>query len=187
MSLRALLRVDVDPPQLVEDRVIVASSDNLSEIEIRFSSASLETPILAIVLYGGEITCTERVTRSHHKFRPSAARPLHAGEHHKYGGRYTNVPRVGYGAVLRTDTAAVVRAVHREGAVRRGRAQADLAHQRHPAAGHRRVRTIRRPARTRSTREVAFEFSQLQQGLSYGIPWSPDAETIDYQPVTESH
>lgn len=89
-SLRALLRMDVDPPQLVEDRVIVASADRLDEISIRFSAAE---QLQATALYGGEITRSERVTRSHHRFALRLPRQLHAGERHEYGARFTGVPR----------------------------------------------------------------------------------------------
>lgn len=92
-SLRALLRMDVDPPQLVEDRVIVASAEHLDEISIRLSAATPENPVLATALYGGEITDSERVTPSHHTFVLRLPRPLHAGEHHEYGARFTGVPR----------------------------------------------------------------------------------------------
>jgi hypothetical protein len=89
-SLRALLRMDVDPPQLVEDRVIVASADHLDEISLRLSAAE---QLQATALYGGEITRSEAVTPSHHKFALRLPRPLHAGEHHEYGARFTGVPR----------------------------------------------------------------------------------------------
>ena len=89
-SLRALLRMDVDPPQLVEDRVIVASTEHLDEISLRVSAGE---PIRATALYGGEITGSERITPSHHRFAMRLPRALHAGEHHEYGARFTGVPR----------------------------------------------------------------------------------------------
>lgn len=75
----ALLRMDADMPRLVEERVIVATTDNLTEIELRFS-ASDSGPPSASSLYGGEITRTERVTPNHTKF---TLRP--AGEDHRSG------------------------------------------------------------------------------------------------------
>lgn len=186
-SLRGLLRMDVDPPQLVEDRVIVASSDNLSEIEIRFSSASPETPLLATVLYGGEITRTERVTRSHYKFVLRLPRPLHAGERHEYGARFVNVPRSVMGPFyVMTPLQPCERFTVR---VRFG---GDVPKRIWCVDGippraideFEPFDDLLEPDRLG---EVALEFAQLQQGLSYGIRWSPDGKTIDYQPVTESH
>lgn len=89
-SLRALLRMDVDPPQLVEDRVIVAAAEPIDEISIRFSAAE---SIQATALYGGEITRSEQITPNHHKFALRLPKPLHAGERHEYGARFTGVPR----------------------------------------------------------------------------------------------
>jgi hypothetical protein len=96
-SLRALLRMDVDPPQLVEDRAIVSSVDNLGEIEVRLSAPAsgppADSPITAAVLYGGEITHAERVTKSHRRFAVRLPEPLAAGARHEYGVRFTAFPR----------------------------------------------------------------------------------------------
>jgi hypothetical protein len=89
-SLRALLRMDVDPPQLVEDRVIVASAEHLDEISIRLSAAE---SVQATALFGGEITRSEQIAPSHHMFALRLPRPLHAGERHEYSTRFTGVPR----------------------------------------------------------------------------------------------
>jgi hypothetical protein len=96
-TLRALLRMDLDPPQLVEDRAIVADSDELSEFEIRLSAPghgqAVDSPIEASVLYGGEITLVERVTPSHRRFVVRLPEPLRAGDTHEYGVRFTAFPR----------------------------------------------------------------------------------------------
>jgi hypothetical protein len=175
-SLRALLRMDTDPPQLVEERVIVAATDNLSEIEVRLSAPvtdlPAESPITAHVLYGGEIVRTERVTPSHHKFTVRLPSPLRVGEKHEYGVRFTAVPRAlmpPYYVMtpLRPCEEFSVR-------VRFGTAVPERIWQ---------VRAI--PPRAiddvepkegllEADRlgEVSLEFSRLRQGLSYGMRWS---------------
>lgn len=170
-SLRALLRMDTDPPQLMEDRVIIASADNLAEIHLRFSAGAPENPPLATVLYGGEITDTERVTPSHHRFVLRLPRSLRAGERHEYGARFT-VPR----AIMRpfyvlTPLQPCDRFTVR---VRFG---GDVP--------KRIWRVNGIPARAidefepaddvlepDSLGEVTLEFARLHQGLSYGMHWS---------------
>ncbi len=171
-SLRALLRMDIDPPRLVEDRVIVASSDNLDEIEIRFSAGAPENPVLATALYGGEITRTEQVTPSHHRFVLRLPKPLHAGERHEYGMRFTGPPR----AVMRPFY--VLTPLHPcKRFTLRVRFGADVP--------KRIWRVNGIPARAidefdpsddvldpGQLGEVALEFTQLRQGLSYGMHWT---------------
>lgn len=90
-SMRALLRMDVDPPHLVEERTIVATSDGLEELELRFSAHGRgdDSPITASVMYGGEITGSDSVVPSHRTFALRLPTPLRAGEQHEYGVRFT--------------------------------------------------------------------------------------------------
>lgn len=90
-SLRALLRMDLDPPQLLEERTIVASSDGLEEVELRFSAHGTgdTSPITASVMYGGEITGSDSVVPSHRMFALRLPTPLRSGEQHEYGVRFT--------------------------------------------------------------------------------------------------
>jgi hypothetical protein len=176
-SLRALLRMDLDPPQLVEDRVIAASADGLTTIELRLSSAPVNgTPrpdmSPATVLYGGEITGTEQVTPSHHKFSLQLPRSLQAGERHEYGVRFAPVPRA-----LMHPFYVLTPLQPCERFTVRVRFGADVP---------RRIwRLDGIPPRTfddfepadgllEADRlgEVALEFSRLHQGLSYGLRWS---------------
>lgn len=96
-SLRAVLRMDVDPPQVEEDRVIIAASGELDEIVLRFSAQAdgtpSDSPITATMMYGGEITRAERITSSHRKFRMRLPKPLRTGERHEYGVRFAAFPR----------------------------------------------------------------------------------------------
>jgi hypothetical protein len=175
-SLRALLRMDVEPPQLVEDRVIVASADDLSEIELRLSAPATgqaaDSPIAASVLYGGEIIDTERITPSHRKFSVRLPKPLLAGEKHEYGVRFSAFPRAlmppfyvmtplqpceRFTVRVRFGTDVPPRIWRLDGIP--PRAIDDFE----PADG------MLRPDRLG---EVSLEFSRLHQGLSYGMRWS---------------
>lgn len=174
-SLRALLRMDVDPPQLVEERVIVATADGLDEVALRLSAPGdgSTSPVTATVLYGGEITGAERVAPSHHKFTLHLPEPLRAGEQHEYGVRFAACPRAAmppyyvltplqpcakFSLRVRFGTAALPTRLWRVEGIP-PRAIDDYA----PAEG---LLTADRFG------EVALEFSRLHQGLSYGVRWS---------------
>lgn len=176
-SLRALLRMDVDPPELVEERVIVASTDHLAEIETRFSapgnSNGTDSPITAAVLYGGEIVDEERVGRSHRKFVLRLPKPLNAGDRHEFGLRLSAFPRAlmrpyyvltplqpcaEFALRVRFGTASLPRSIWRvDGIPPRALDDFEPTDQ---------LLTADRLG------EIAIEFSRLQQGLSYGIQWS---------------
>lgn len=173
-SLRALLRMDVDPPQLLEERTIVATADGLEEIEARLSAPgrSTDNPITATVLYGGEITDSERVAPSHRKFALRLPAPLRAGWQHEYGVRFTAHPRAvmppyyvltplqpcaKFSVRVRFGTDVPARIWRVDGIP--PRAFDDYA----PEDG---LVTADRFG------EVALEFSRLHQGLSYGVRWS---------------
>jgi hypothetical protein len=174
VSLRALLRMDVDPPQLLEERTITATADGLEEVELRFSAhgKSGDNPITAAVMYGGEITGSEGVVPSHRKFALRLPAPLRAGEQHEYGVRFTAHPRavtppfyvltplqpcakfslrVRFGA-------EVPKLVWRVDGIP-SRAIDDYAPDDALVSADR-------------FGEVALEFSRLHQGLSYGVRWA---------------
>lgn len=175
-SLRALLHMDVDPPQLVEERVIVSSSDNLGEIEIRLSAPAsgpaAESPIDAAILYGGEITGEQRVTPSHRKFAVRLPRPIGTGDKHEYGVRFSafrraQMPPFYVMTPLQPCEQFVVR-------VRFG---ADVPRRiwRLDGIPPRAIDDFEPDdALLTADRlgEVALEFSKLHQGLSYGMRWS---------------
>lgn len=190
-SLRAFLRLDVDPPQLVEERGIVASTDNLSNIEIRLSAPAhyqpTDTPLAATILYGGEITRTEHVTPSHRKFTVRLPTPLRAGEKHEYGVRFTAFPRADMPPFyvmtpLRPCERFTVR-------VRFG-ANIPRRIWRLDGIPPRAIDDFE-PTDTLLTAnrlgEISLEFSQLHQGLSYGVRWSTENEPTGYRAATESH
>ncbi|MGB3438945.1 MAG: hypothetical protein WBA97_09360 [Actinophytocola sp.] len=172
-SLRGLLRMDVDPPQLVEERTIVATADGLEEVELRLSAPGSgdESPITAAVLYGGQITGSERVAPSHRKFALRLPTSLRAGEQHEYGVRFTAHPRAvmpPYYVLTPLQPCAKFSVRVRFGAAPPRiwrvngippRAIDDYAPDDELVSADR-------------FGEVALEFSRLHQGLSYGVRWA---------------
>jgi len=175
-SLRVLLRMDVDPPQVVEDRTIVADTDDLTEIEVRFSApasgSQTDSPITAAIIYGGEITSSERVTPSHTKYAMRLPAPLGVGEQHEYGARFSAYPRA-----LMPPYYVLTPLQPCERFTVRVRFGADV-----PANvwrldgippraidGFEPPNGLLTPDRLG---EVSLEFSRLHQGLSYGMRWS---------------
>jgi hypothetical protein len=175
-TARALLRMDVDPPQLVEERVIVASADKLSEIEIRLSAPASEpssdSPITAAILYGGEITSSELVTPSHRKFAVRLPKTLSAGERHEYGVRFTAFPRkLMPPYYVLTPLQPCERFTVR---VRFGPEVPDRVW-RLNGIPPRAIDDFERPDELLTPDrlgEVSLEFLRLHQGLSYGMRWS---------------
>ena len=173
-SLRALLRMDVDPPQVHEERTIVSTVDGLEEVQLRFSAhgQSDGNPITAAVLYGGEITGSERVVPSHRTFALRLPAPLRAGEQHEYGVRFTAHPRAvmppfyvltplqpcaKFSVRVRFGT-EVPKKIWRVDGIP-SRAIDDYAPDDALVSADR-------------FGEVALEFSRLHQGLSYGVRWA---------------
>jgi len=149
--------------------VIVASSDNLDELHIRLSAAE---PLRATALYGGEITHTERVTPSHHRFVLQLPRPLHAGERHEYGARFTGVPR----SIMRPFYVLTPLQPCERFTVR-VRFGDDVPKRIWRVNGipARAIDEFEPPddvLEADRLGEVALEFARLHQGLSYGMHWS---------------
>jgi hypothetical protein len=175
-SLRVLLRMDVDPPQVEEDRVIVADSDYLAEIELRFSAPTnvppADNPIEAAITYGGEITRSERVTPSHSKFAMRLPTPLRIGEKHEYGARFHANPRAHMPPYyvltpLQPCEQFIVRV--RFGADVPARIWRLDGIPPRAIDGFEPPNGLLTPDRLG---EVSLEFSRLHQGLSYGMRWS---------------
>ncbi len=172
-SLRALLRMDVDPPQVHEERTIVSTVDGLEEVQLRFSAhGQSDDPITAAVQYGGEITGSERVVASHRKFALRLPAPLRAGEQHEYGVLFTGHPR----AVM--PPFYVLTPLHPCAKFSvRVRFGAEVPKQiwRVDGIPSRAIDDYDPDdALVSADRfgEVALEFSRLHQGLSYGVRWA---------------
>src|SRR6266540_3519318 len=97
-SFKASLRIDVDPPQLIEERRIVATVDDLDEIVVSLSApreAEVEPPsrISAKIVHGGEIVEERQMGRGHARFVVRLPRPLTLGQRHEYGVEFSSYPR----------------------------------------------------------------------------------------------
>ncbi len=96
-SLRASLRMDVDPPQLIEDRRIVATADELDELIVSLSAprddGTVSDAIMAEMVYGGEIVEQQQVGPSHARFVIRLPRPLSLGQRHEYGIHFNSYSR----------------------------------------------------------------------------------------------
>lgn len=92
-SLRSLLRLDTQPIEAVEQRVIVAAVDGLDELSSGVSlprhpdDGSTEHGLGVELLYGGAIERREQPYESYFKQVIAFPKPLHAGERHEYALR----------------------------------------------------------------------------------------------------
>ncbi|MFF1609480.1 hypothetical protein ACFVYA_16995 [Amycolatopsis sp. NPDC058278] len=178
-SMKAMLRLDRDPPELAEERRIVAEVDELDELVLPFSvpaePGSDPVPdITADALFGGEIVEARQVSASHAQFIMRLPSPLRLGQRHEYGIRFT--PRrtrlrpyyamtplrrcEQFSVRVRFDRAAPPTRVWRLNGVP-GRVVDDGID-----SGD--ALTVNRVG------EVGLEFHDLHQGLSYGLQWSFD-------------
>jgi hypothetical protein len=174
-SLRALLWMDLDPPKLIEERVIVADADGLEEIDIRLSAPGSDSagPVDATMLYGGEITHAERIAPGHSKFVLRLPAPLRAGVRHEYGVRFVascgraRMPPYYVLTPLQPCAKFAVRVRFGDDAPERiwridgvpPRAIDDFE----PEDGRLTADRLG---------EISLEFSGLHQGLSYGVRWA---------------
>ncbi|WP_410574541.1 hypothetical protein [Amycolatopsis sp. cmx-4-61] len=176
-SMKAMLHLDHDPPELREERRIVAEADELDELVLPFSvpAAPGTDPlpgITADALFGGEIVEVRPVSVSHAQFVLRLPSPLRLGQRHEYGIRFT--PRraelrpyyvmtplrrcEAFSVRVRFDRAAPPARVWRLNGVP-SRVIDD-------GADSGEALTVDRVG------EVGLEFHDLHQGLSYGLQWS---------------
>jgi hypothetical protein len=92
-SLRAVLRMDTEPVRLVEDRRIVATVADLSEIAISLRSPAEDDLVEAELLAGGEITEVRHVGPGHTRFVIRLPEPLEQGQRHDLRIRCTSYQR----------------------------------------------------------------------------------------------
>ncbi|EOD64425.1 hypothetical protein H480_31796 [Amycolatopsis vancoresmycina DSM 44592] len=176
-SMKAMLRLDHDPPSLQEERRIVAETDELDELILPFSvpagpGSGPGPGITADALFGGEVVETRPVSASHAQFVLRLPSPLRLGQRHEYGIRFTPqrtelrpyyvmtpLRRCEEFTVrVRFDRAAPPSRVWRLNGVP-GRVVDDGVD-----SGD--ALTVNRVG------EVGLEFHDLHQGLSYGLQWS---------------
>jgi hypothetical protein len=89
-SFRALVRMDIDPPEAIEERVAVATVDGLTELAAsvsvpRHPDDKSETHQLDVELvYGGRLELREQPYESYFRNVITLPTPLNAGQQHKY-------------------------------------------------------------------------------------------------------
>src|SRR5205823_6651730 len=97
-SFVALLRMDVEPPEAIELRRIVAAVDGLAELVTSISvprhpdDRSQSHGLRAELLYGGRLERREQPYESYFQNVIALARPLPAGAEHRYAMRLTMPP-----------------------------------------------------------------------------------------------
>lgn len=97
-SLRAVLRMDLDPAELIEERRIVATVDDLKEITVslrapRGVTLDDDNLIEAEMIAGGEIVDCHHVDTGHARFTIRLPEALRLGQRHEYGIRFRSYPR----------------------------------------------------------------------------------------------
>ena len=188
-SMKATLRLDVDPPRLIEERRIVATADELDEVVSALSVPRLPgqgmppapggadasrqpPPIQANILHGGEIVEERRPAQGHARFIVRLPRPLALGERHEFGVEYVVCSRDQlrpYYAVTPLRRYDRVRACIRFGSAAQP-AKLWKLNGVHPRVVDEFVPSDE-PLTVDSVGEVRIEFFNLRQGLSYGAQW----------------
>jgi Helix-turn-helix domain len=97
-SFRALLRLDAEPVEAIEQRLVVAAKDGLSELATSISvprhpdDAGSAHRLNAELLYGGSLAVREQPYESYFRNVIVLPAPLRAGERHEYALRL-RIPR----------------------------------------------------------------------------------------------
>ncbi|WP_245614370.1 hypothetical protein [Actinokineospora inagensis] len=177
-SLRAALRLDLDVPTLTEQRQIVAAVDELDELVLSFSAPRDQAmppdgpEIRAEIAYGGEIVEEQRVSSSHTRFIVRLPSPLSLGQRHDYSIKFTAYPRSWmrpyyvftplrrceeFTVRVRFDPATPPDSVWRVNGL--------------PAKAYEDFEPGDDQLTIDRVGDIALEFHDLQQGLSYGLQW----------------
>ncbi|MEU7784878.1 hypothetical protein [Amycolatopsis sp. NPDC049159] len=181
--LKALLRLDTAEPELIEERVIVATQDGLRRISAQFTVPRTddgldgERHVAADAQHGVRISDRSREGQRHFRWLLDLPRPLSRGDSHTYSlvlrvqdGRpirssYTFVPLVtceSFTVRVRFDPDRPPRSVWRLDRV----APSVLADPPQPGA----------PLDLDGAGEVAQDFAAPQLGYAYGLRWLPDQD-----------
>ncbi|GAA3053754.1 hypothetical protein LV79_004741 [Actinokineospora globicatena] len=176
-SLHAALRLDLEVPTLTEQRQIVAAVDELDELVLSLSAPRDQAmpdgqTIRAEIAYGGEIVEEQRVSSSHTRFIVRLPSPLSLGQRHDYSIKFTSYPRSWmrpyyvftplrrceeFSVRVRFDPTNPPKRVWRINGLP-AKAFEDFA----PGTDALEIDRVG---------DVALEFHDLQQGLSYGLQW----------------
>lgn len=177
-SMRAAVRMDTDPPQLTEQRTIVATVDSLDEIMVAlaapkdFDGTESQERIAAEMIYGGEIVEEHHPTGSYARFVLRLPQPLSLGQRHEYGIQFTSYPR----SLMRPFyvLTSLRRCDHFTASIRFGSKHTPDAVWRVSGVPPRALDDFT-PTDNLITvdrvGDVSVEFHELRPGLSYGAQW----------------
>lgn len=178
-NFRALLRLDGQRPELIEERTIIALRDDLERIAVRFSLPPVDgdnsaPELTAEIQRGAVLERTNRLGRSHFQFLLRLPRPLKLGEHHSYTitfwvsadqplrPHYVFVPLVAcdrFQLSVRFDPARAPKSLWRLN---------DLAPRLlDELPAHKEELTLDR------AHEITLDFTEPRQGFAYGVGWHP--------------
>ena len=177
--LSSTLRADLDPPELVERRRIVAIADGLDELELavtarRANGAPTDGQIEIVALSGGEVIKRRDLKGDHIRFTLHLPTTLRSGQEHEYevlvrswahgGMRPFYVltplrPTESFELRITFDRARLPRRIWRV-------TEAALLHDDTPVP----TADVLQPD---NAGEVAVVFDNLRTGLSYGVQWTP--------------
>ena len=188
VRLQATVRMDQDPPELIETRTIVALVEDLDEIVAEISAPPKgDIPLVnqtrAQVSEGGEIVEEDHSSRGYTRFTIRLPRPLAAGEQHTYRVSFTSLPR----ELMRPyyvmtpyrrcdDLQITVRFLPTSPPTQVWRLD---------AAPTRKVDDFQPSVTTLALEpdsQVTVSFKDLQQGLSYGLQWQ-NADPVEGQSI----
>lgn len=179
-SLVGLLRLDAEPIEAIETRVIVATADDLTEIATSISlprhpgSTNGSHSLDAELLYGGSLEEREQPFQSFFRNVVALSEPLHAGDRHQYAIRltiphgqpmlphYVHVPLQRsefFDMRVRFDRQHPPQLVWKLDGV-----STTVLYEHNPGSE---LVTLDEFG------EVRVTFSKLRQGLSYGVSWMP--------------
>jgi hypothetical protein len=179
--LRSLLRLDTPTPELYEERVIVATRDNLSTLGVRFSlprrrdDDSIDHDLIADVLHGARILSVEQLGEAHFRYTLALPRVLNRGddqeymimfripEHQPMRSYYAFAPLIpceSFQLRVRFPADRVPRSVWRL-----DRVPPRLLDEDRPGGT---------PLIPDQAGELSLDVSDLELGFGYGIAWSPD-------------
>lgn len=182
-SVRAVLRMDTDPPQLIEERTIVATVDSLDEVVLGLASprdaedSEWSGRIAAEMIYGADIVERRDATDSYARFVLRLPEPLNTGQRHEFGIQFTSYPR----SMLRPYyvLTSLRRCDHLNVRVRFPRNQVPEAAWLISGVPPRVIDGLKPtgpPTTINQVGDVSVEFYQLKPGLSYGLHWPAHPE-----------
>jgi hypothetical protein len=182
-AIRAVFRLDGAAPELLEQRTVLMTKDNVGEIVTRFSlprGTALEEPheLLTEILYGGRIRATERLSLEHFRYYIELSRRYHRGETHEYGIRFQIPPRQPMAPHYALVPLLTVKSL--DLTVRFDQARPPAAVWRLDGVAPRMIDNP--PANggevlhLDGSGEIRTSFRNLRQGFGYGARWQPPGE-----------